>query len=127
MTASDSTGPDAGDRGCGDVCSLPSDERADRVAMMHREILPHATRREALAAGVALEFADDPALERTLEEFVAFERECCGGLTWSLRRPSAGVLRLSVEGLAPDSDFLRALGDTAEAAPGSRRRPSGAG
>jgi hypothetical protein len=90
--------------GCEPVCSLPEDALRERLAMLRREILPLVTRREALANGVAFEFADSPALERQLEELVAFERQCCSGLGWSLQRPAAGVLRLCVEGLAPGAE-----------------------
>jgi hypothetical protein len=91
------------------VCSLPSDQLSDRLAMIRREILPHATRRQVLADGVAVEFAHTAEMEKTLEDLVAFERKCCSGLTWSLTRPSADVLRLSVEGLGPDSDLFGPL------------------
>lgn len=92
-----------------DVCSLPSDQLSDRVAMIRRDILPHATRRQRLTDGVAVEFAHTAEMEKTLEDVVAFERQCCSGLTWSLTRPTGDVLRLSVEGLAPDSDLFTAL------------------
>ncbi len=103
------TASDAGARGPESVCSLPSDSLADRMAMIRREILPHVTRREALADGVALEFEHTPAMEETLQNLVAFERRCCGGLTWELERAAGPVLRLGVRGLAPDSDVFEAL------------------
>jgi hypothetical protein len=104
------TTPDAEIRGFEHACDLPSDRLRDRVAMIRRDVLPHATRREALADGFCLEFEHSPAMQKTLEDLVAFERECCSGLAWSLRRPSDRVLRLSVEGLTPDSDFFLAVG-----------------
>ncbi len=91
------------------VCSLPSNQLSDRVAMIRRDILPHATRHYALADGVAVEFAHTAEMEKTLEDLVAFERKCCSGLTWNLTRPSGDVLRLSVGGLGPDSDLLAAV------------------
>ncbi len=114
MAASDTTASNAEQSGCEDVCSLPSDELRDRVAMVRRELLPHVKRREALANGVGLEFEHTLAMQKTLEDFVAFERECCSGLEWKLRRPSSRVLRLDVQGLAPDSDFFRVFGGAAE-------------
>ena len=104
------TASDAGARDPESVCSLPSDSLADRLAMIRREILPHVMRREALADGVALEFEHTPGMEETLENLVAFERGCCGGLTWELERSAGPVLRLSVRGLAPDSGVFEALG-----------------
>ncbi len=122
------TASDAGTRGCEDVCGLPSDQLRDRVAMIRRDILPHVTRREALADGVALEFEHTPAMQKTLEDLVAFERECCSGLEWTLHRPSSRPLRLDVQGLAPDSDFFRVLGGAAEVTrPGRLARLAQAG
>ncbi len=116
------TASETGIRSSEDVCSLPRDQRSDRAGMIRRDILPHATRREALANGVALEFEHTAAMQKTLADLVAFERDCCGGLAWNLTQPSDGVLRLSIEGLPPDSDFFREadLIDT-EPAPGFTR------
>jgi len=79
--------------------------------MIRREILPLAKRRETLADGLAFEFDQTAALQRTLEDLVAFERECCSGLTWNVSRTSQGLLRLSIQGLRPDSDFFRVAED----------------
>src|SRR5688572_20147513 len=91
------------------VCSLPTDERRARLAMIRREILPHANRREVLADGMAFEFQHSPAMQKTLEDLVAFERGCCGGLSWNLDQASSGVLRLRIHGLAPDSELFRTV------------------
>ena len=109
------TTSNGGTYGCGDVCSLPNDELSDRVARIRSEILPHVTGRQPLADGVAFDFEHTAAMQKTLEDFVAFERECCSGLTWDLHRPSDRVLRLSVQGLDPGSDFFRALGNVVDA------------
>ena len=90
-------------------CSLPSDQLSGREAMMRRDLLPRVTRIEPLEHGMAFEFAYSAAIEKTLEEVIAFERACCGSLAWDLRRPSQGVLRLSVEGIAPSSEFFRSV------------------
>ncbi len=109
------TASDAGTRDCEHVCSLPTEKLRDRVAMIRRDILPQVTRREALADGVAFEFEHSAAMQKTLEDLVAFERECCSGVAWNLRQPSGRVLRLSVKGLAPDSDFFRAVSGATDA------------
>ena len=90
-------------------CTLPSDQLRDREAMMRRDLLPLVTRIEPLENGMAFEFAYSAAIERTLEEVIAFERECCGSLAWELHRPSRGVLRLSVQGIVPASEFFRSV------------------
>ena len=109
------TASDAGTCDCEQVCNLPSDKLRDRTAMIRRDILSQVTRREALSDGMAFEFEHGAAMQKTLEDLVAFERECCSGLAWNLRRPSGRVLRLSVEGLSPDSDFFRAVGGATDA------------
>lgn len=81
-----------------DVCSLPPADREARLAWMRREILPRALRREPREDGVSLVFRYDPDLERTLTELVAFERRCCGGLSWDTHREGR-TLRLTVLGL----------------------------
>lgn len=99
--------------GCEDVCSLPSDQLRDRTAMFRRELWPKVIRRRRLANGWRFDFAYTPAMERTLEDLVAFERRCCDSLSWNLDRPKEDVLRLRVEGLPPGSPFFDALGGLA--------------
>ena len=93
-----------------DVCSLPDVARRDRSAMFRSAFFPHVTRREVLANGWALEFDYDPAMEKMLDDFVTFERGCCGVLRWTLVRRPDRVLRLSIEGLPPDSPFFLEMG-----------------
>lgn len=110
--------------GCEEVCSLPPDQFRDRKAVLRRDVLPHVTRRRRLDNGWALEFPRTPAMERTLEDLVAFERRCCGTLSWNLDRPGARVLDLRIEGLSPDSVFFGILGDGAPE-DGRERPPDG--
>lgn len=107
----------AANRAWEDVCNLPPETFPDRLAMIRRDILPLATRREDLANGVALEFDYTNATEKTLEDFIAFERECCSGLTWDLSRTDARILRLSIQGLSPTSEFFQIVKDDSPAAP----------
>ena len=97
--------------GCEDVCSLPADQLQDRLTTLRREIVPHVKRHTPMTEGMAFEFANTPVMRKTLEDLVAFERECCSGLTWNLGRLSDQILQLSVQGLPPDSDFYRIFGD----------------
>lgn len=103
------TASDVGTCDTESVCNLTSDMLRDREAMIRRDILSQAPRREALVDGVAFEFEQSAAMQKTLEDLVALERECCSGLAWNLSQPSNRVIRLNVEGLAPDSDFFRAV------------------
>jgi hypothetical protein len=104
------TAPEAQPVDCDELCTLPDDARRDRSRMIRSLIFPHVTRREALANGWALEFDYNPAVEKTLDDLVAFERGCCGALMWTLARPSQRVLRLSIEGLPPDSPLFLEIG-----------------
>ena len=93
------------------ICNLPEDERRERIAMLRRELLPRVQRSEPLPddAGVALEFEPSPEIQQQLDDLVEFERQCCGGLDWGVEA-RADVLRLTIEGVAPDSQFFRTLG-----------------
>lgn len=109
------------------VCNLPADDREARLAMIRREILPLARRRERLADGVAFEFAADPALGRTLDQLVGFERQCCGGLSWDVTPRDDGTLRLAVRGLPPESPLLEAVGASEGSGAGRLARSLGLG
>jgi hypothetical protein len=100
------------------LCNLPAQDREARLSMIRRVILPLAQRRERLPDGLAFRFAYSEPLERTLDQLVAFERGCCGSLSWEARRNADGSLRLSIRGLSPDSPLLQ-LGD-GPPAPASR-------
>ena len=93
------------------ICSLPEDELRERIAELRRDLLPLVQRTEPLPddAGVVAEFEPRPEIEQQLEDLVAFERQCCSGLDWSLEaRPDR--LRLTIAGLSPDSKFFQTLG-----------------
>jgi hypothetical protein len=95
------------------VCSLPEEKRRKRIAALRRDLWPLVKRKAPLpdAAGVLLEFDATPALREQLEELVAFERQCCGGLEWRLEAPPRDeALRLTIEGLPPDARFFETLG-----------------
>ncbi len=123
MTESTASDAGAGTCGCQDVCDLPTEALQDRLAMIRRGILPLATRREALSDGMVFEFKHAPAIQKTLEDFTEFERECCSSLTWNVRAIPGEMLRFSVQGLPPTSDFFRVIDGPGEAAaPGLLKR-----
>ncbi len=98
-----------------EVCNLSKHERQDRIEMIRNEILPQVKRSEELENGLAWEFEPTPDMQAKLERLVALERQCCGGLQWSLgREPDSGRLRLAVEGVDPRSGFFASLGARAE-------------
>jgi hypothetical protein len=89
------------------VCSLSSDERRERRAMLQREIAPHVRRTTELANGLAWEFDRNAAVRAKLLHLIDLERRCCGGLAWSLEEsPEARNLRLVVTGVDPRSELF---------------------
>ncbi len=119
------TTPDPTTRDAADVCSLSPDALEERRATIRREIAPHVTRTETLANGLAFEFPASPGMRAKLEQFVAFERQCCAGLAFDLAAaPGADALRLSVEGAG--AEVFAALGAGAAApAPGAGKSGCG--
>ena len=92
------------------LCSLDDEQLEARRERVRAEILPHVERAERIEGGFAVEGRATPALRRRLEELVALERRCCAGVDWRLREDrDAGVLRLEVRGLDPDSALLGSL------------------
>ena len=108
---------------CDAVCDLEGAELEARRAWIRREIRPRVVGREALDDGIALRFHRSPENEALLEDFVAFERGCCGGLRWTLEAADRDALRLEIRGRPPESDFFRRLlADEAPPAPSHARR-----
>jgi len=89
--------------------------------MIRRDIIPLARKSERRPKGRAWTFARDPGLLSKLESLVAFERQCCSGLNWTLE-VCADTLRLQVEGIHPDASFLALLTGDATGATDARSR-----
>jgi hypothetical protein len=90
-------------------CSLDRTALAERIAMIHREILPHARGSEALPDGRAWNFPSGPDMQAKLEHLVALERECCReGIDFELMETRDGALRLEVRGIDPNAAVFRA-------------------
>ena len=92
-----------------DLCSLSAEQRSERVASIRLEILPHAEKREPLGRGYAWEFPARPGLRERLEQLVELERQCCSGPRWGLSESGSGTLRLTVEGVDPESKVFDAF------------------
>lgn len=111
----------ASDREWAELCNLSPDALKERIASLRAEILPRVVATAKQADGFAWEFDDVPADRERLEQLVAFERQCCGGLSWQLEVVSETQrLRLRVSGIDPDSKMLAAFRDTP-----ARRGPRG--
>lgn len=119
--------PQAAPAACGsDVCNLPAHEMEARRRVVQNELLPKANRSVRLRDGRAWEFPAEAGMRESLEELVAFERECCPGLRWDLSDVGdAGGLRLEIAGLPPDHPFWSPTTEAGEqglAPPSSLRR-----
>ncbi len=103
-----------------DVCSLSPEALEERRAAIRREIAPRIVAREELANGLACAFEASPAMRVKLEQLVALERQCCGGLAWRVEETAGGArLRLVIEGVDPRSGFFDALGSAPERTAGA--------
>lgn len=72
------------------ACSLTEGEFRDRRALARQTILPHVKKSVRMADGIKLTFnASGPAREK-IQEFVDLESQCCGFLTFTVNRITAG-------------------------------------
>ena len=101
-----------------EFCNLSDEQLKQRRAQLSKELFPLARGREELSDGLALLFDAKPEIERALDDFVAFERQCCPGLDFSLHR-SAEALRLEIRGIDPKASIFAGVG---EASPPPRER-----
>ena len=105
-----------------DICTLPPRDRADRLAWVRGEILPHAAETVRLEDGLAIELNASPALIEKVDRLIALERDCCAGIRFE-RHSSAtpGRVCFEIHGVDPNASLLRALG-APEANPANRAR-----
>ena len=107
--------PLASEREWREVCDLSPEALRERIAAVRAEVLPHVASSGKLADGFAWEFEADPEMRAKLEQLVAFERQCCGGLSWQLGLTAASKrLRLTVTGIDPDSKLLEHMSGPSE-------------
>ena len=66
-------------------CSLPAEQRQRRAEDLRRELLPRLLAWRPLPAGFAVRLPDDAESRRLAEDFVAFERGCCGFAEYAIR------------------------------------------
>ena len=88
------------------TCHLTDEELEARRRMLREQWVPHIRSRAALPDGVSFTFEATPERRRALEEFVAFERDCCPGLRFS-QHEEAGALRLEIHGVDPQANLFR--------------------
>jgi hypothetical protein len=65
-------------------CTLPSPELASRRSEMQR-LIEHASSVVAKPDGVFFTFQNTDEIARALLDFIRFEQQCCGMITYELR------------------------------------------
>ena len=91
------------------ICSLSDEELAARRKELQEGLLSVVRGREELSEGLALLFDATPERREELESFVAFERECCSDVDWSVRDVD-GALRLEIRGIDPRTGVFAEIG-----------------
>jgi hypothetical protein len=78
------------------VCTLPSPELASRRAEIQR-LIEHAGSVVARPDGVLFTFKNTDEIAHALVDFIRFEQQCCGAVTYELRaEPPHKVLALQL-------------------------------
>lgn len=92
-----------------EICSLSDEDLEARRAQLREHLVPQVRGGEELSDGLALLFDATPEMRVELDAFVAFERECCSGLGFSLHDAS-GALRLEIRGIDPRASVFSDIG-----------------
>ncbi|MBW2292515.1 MAG: hypothetical protein JRG89_11040 [Deltaproteobacteria bacterium] len=90
-------------------CNLSDEQYAARREELREGLMPLARGREHLSDGLALLFDSSAEMREKLEAFVAFERECCPGLGFSVH-DAPRALRLEIHGIDPDASAFAGVG-----------------
>lgn len=89
-------------------CTLPEAALRTRLAEIEDTIAQHIAEVRELANGYALRFRAAPGIVEDLGRFIAFERECCAFLDFSLRVGAGdGPVWLELTGSGEAKSFLR--------------------
>ncbi len=94
-------------------CNLSDADFEARRTELRTRLLPLARGREELPDGLAVLFDATPRMREELDAFVAFERECCPGLDFSVQDAS-GALRLEIHGIDPRGSVFASVGVESE-------------
>lgn len=91
------------------ICNLSDEEFTARRKELREGLMPLVRGREKLSDGLALFFDASTPIREELEAFVAFERECCPGLGFSVH-DTPGALRLEIRGVDPNASLFAGAG-----------------
>ncbi len=102
-----------GSCGCESVCALPADAIGPRKEKVRVDFLPYVLGHETSADKVIWRLEGSDEIRSKLEEFVAFERECCSGLDFHIDGQSdASELILTVSGAGAEIFSADQSGDS---------------
>jgi hypothetical protein len=107
------------------ACTLDEAALRQRRAEIRAGIARQVAVTLELSDGLAFGFPASPALRAELDEFVAFERACCGFADFQVRAgPEADRLWLEVRGPEGTADFVRGMLDDDVRDPTPTQAPS---
>lgn len=104
------------------ACALPPADLEARIAHLRGTLAGRILERRHLSNGVAARFPEDPDTRAQLEEFIAFERECCAFASFELTAAGEGSLWLEVRGPEGTRDLFVGLLEGSDVRPGSQAR-----
>lgn len=91
------------------ACSLTSSQLQSRLQELSAEVAPHIRAIERTKAGFAFALPTTPTHRTMAEDFIRFERDCCGFARFSLRaEPGVKLQWVEVEVPAPARPEARA-------------------
>ena len=92
--------------GCSVACSLPDAAQTERLAELMKELLGRVQGIAEIADGYRLRFAGDTSTRTEIDAFIAFERECCGFMTYTVVDTRDGEVALELTGPQGTKEFL---------------------
>jgi hypothetical protein len=94
------------DRACSVACTLPSEEQTARLGELMNGLLAEVLEVSALPSGYALDFPDNTETRREIDEFIAFEQQCCSFMTYEVTSCGPQQIRLTLTGPEGTKAFL---------------------
>ncbi len=98
------------------ACTLGEADQGRRKAELENGLADLIREARRLPDGYALRFAADPAARRAVDEFVAFERQCCSFMTYSVKE-EGGSVWLTMNGPEGTAEFVESWLPRTAAAP----------
>ena len=91
-------------------CALPEDQLEQRKQELRRGLVTRIVAARELPDGIAFGFEPSDAIQTELDEFIAFESQCCGFAKFAKREdPSARRVWLEVRGPEGTREMMSAL------------------